>query len=303
MATSFLRVQQRVRGHLLGYARDQEQMTFLSASMAPGDTTFQVDPATVTQLSRGTCQIDDELVLVNTADQTSGLVTVLGGVNGRGVEGSAAASHALNALVTSSPAFPNIRIQEAINDTLLGIYPHLVVFGTTNITKLAPQIEYGLPTNCLDVWYVTGQLVGPSLVWQPLIDWRFNPQADPTVFPTGKTIQILDGVVPGRQMRIVYAQAIATLVNATDDFAGVTGLPERCVDMVTYGAVARLLPAYEAARLQQRAIESNQRAQLVPTQAATKGAQYYMALYQQRLAEERARMYTEIPNYQQYQGS
>jgi hypothetical protein len=303
MATSFAQVQNRVRSHLLGYSKDQEQITSLAANMAPGDTTFLVDPGTTNLLSRGTCQIDDELILVKTVDQTSGLVMVMGGVNGRGREGSTAASHSTNALVTNSPAFPNIRMQEAINDTLLGVYPHLVAFKTTNIEKLAPQIEYPMPADALDVWYVTLQLVGPSLVWQPGPNWRFNPYADPTQFPTGKSIQLLDGVVPGRQMRIVYAGAIGTLTNPSDDFATVTGLPERCVDMVVYGTVARLIPAYEAARLQQRAIESNQRAQLVPPQTAMRTSQYYMSLYQQRLSEERDRMYTEIPNFQHYQGS
>ena len=303
MSTTFAQVQNRVRSHLLGYSKDQEQFTELASGMAPTDTTFLVDPATVENLSRGTCQIDDELVLVKTVDQTTGLVTVMGGVNGRGREGTTAVSHSTQALVTNSTAFPNIRMQEAINDTLLGVYPHLVAFKSTNITKLAPQLEYTMPADALDVWYVTLQLVGPSRVWQPGPNWRFNPFADPATFSTGKSIELLDGVVPGRQMRVVYAAAVGTLVNPTDDFFTTTGLPERCVDMITYGAVARLLPAYEAARLQQRAIESTQRAALVPPQSAARTAQYYMSLYQQRLAEERDRMFTEIPNFQHYQGS
>lgn len=303
MATTFAQVQNRVRQHLVGYARDQDQLTSLALSMLSTDITFSVDPGTVSQLSRGLCQIDDELILVKQADQTSGLVTVMGGLNGRGREGTTAVSHSVDALVTNAPAFPNIRVQEAINDTLVGVYPHLVVFGQVNIQKLAPQLEYELPAEALDVWYVANQLVGPSLVWQPGPNFRFNPYADPTSFPSGKSIQLLDGVVPGRQQRVVYAKAIGTLTNPSDDFATVTGLPERCVDMITYGTVARLLPAYESARLQQRTVESNQRSQLVPPRAATQTSQYYMALYQQRLAEERSRMFTEIPNYQQYQGS
>jgi hypothetical protein len=303
MATTFAQVQNRVRSYLLGFSLDQEQVSSLQSSMTSSDTTFTVDPSTVNSVSRGLCQIDDELILVKMADQTSGLVTVMGGINGRGREGSTPAAHSANALVTNSPAYPNIRIQEAINDTLLGVYPHLVTFGTTNIQKHAPQVEYALPADCLDVWYVTGQLVGPSLVWQPLPNWRYNPYADTSVFPSGKSIEILDAVVPGRQQRVVYAKKINTLTNASDDFETVSGLPERCVDMVSYGAVARLLPAYEAARLQQRTIEANQRSSLVPPASATRTSQYYLALYQQRLAEERQRMYTEIPNYQQYQGS
>jgi len=303
MSVTFAQVQNRVRSHLLGYAKDQEQFTSLAISMAPGDTTFTVDASTTPNLSRGTCQIDDELILVKSLDPTSGLVTVMAGTNGRGREGTTAVAHGVNALVTNAPTMPNIRMQEAINDTLLGTYPHLVVFKTTNITKLAPQLEYAMPADALDVWYVNLQLVGPSKVWQPAMNYRFNPLADPTTFVTGKSIELLDGVVPGRQMRVVYAAAVGTLVNPTDDFFTVTGLPERCVDMIVFGTVARLLPAYEAARLQQRAIESTQRSALVPPQSAARTAQYYMSLYQQRLAEERDRMFTEVPNFQSYNGS
>lgn len=302
MTTNFAQVQYRVRGHLLGFTRDQEQQSSLAASMTDTDTSFTVDAATAQNMSRGLIEIDSELILVKTVDQSTGVVTVLGGVNGRGRDGTTAASHAQDAIVTSSPTFPTQRIKEAINDTLLGIYPHLVVFGTTNIEKLAPQLEYEMPAEALDVWYVANQLVGPSKVWQPAMNWRFNPEADTTYFPSGKSIQLLDGVVPGRQQRVVYAKAIATLTNDSDDFT-VTGLPERCVDLVTYGAVSRLIPAMEAARLQQRTIESPVRGQLVPAASASRTAQYYALLYQQRLAEERDRMFTEVPNFQRYQGS
>lgn len=302
MATSFAQVQARVRGHLFGFTRDQEQQAALSSSMTAVDTTFNVSTSSVQQISRGLVEIDSELILVQQVDQSTGIVTVLGGVNGRGREGTTAAAHSSNAIVTSSPAFPAQRIKEAINDTLLGIYPSLVVFDTVNIEKLAPQLEYELPAAALDVWYVTNQLVGPSKVWQPAVNWRFNPEADTAYFSSGKSIQLLDGVVPGRQQRVVYVKAIGTLTNDSDDFT-ISGLPERCVDLVTYGAVSKLIPSVESARLQQRTIESNVRSQVVPAQSAARTAQYYTLMYQNRLAEERNRMFTENPNYQRYQGS
>lgn len=302
MATSFAQVQARVRGHLFGFTRDQEQQASLSASMTAADTTFTVNTSTVQQISRGLIEIDSELILAQQVDQSTGIVTVLGGVNGRGREGTTAASHSSGAIITSSPSYPNQRIKEAINDTLLGIYPNLVVFGSTNITKLAPQLEYELPSDALDVWYVTNQLVGPSKVWQPAVNWRFNPQADTAYFSSGKSIQLLDGVVPGRQQRVVYVKAIGTLTNDSDDFS-ITGLPERCVDLVTYGAVSRMIPSVESARLQQRTIESNVRSQVVPAQSAVRTAQYFTLMYQTRLAEERNRMFQENPNFQRYEGS
>jgi hypothetical protein len=305
MATSFDGLVQRCRQLLMGFTKTQESMSELAANMGATDTTFTVDATTVTNIGRGLVEIDDELILVKAFDSTSGTVTVMGLTNGRGREGTVAASHSAHALVTQSPVFPRARIKEAINDTIRGLYPDLPVFGSTEITKLAPVFEYPLPAEAADVWYVTGQLVGPTKIWQPLPNWRFNPQADTTTgdFPDGKSIQIFDFVTPGRAMKVVYTKEPTVLTNNSDDFAGTTGYPERCVDMVTYGAVGRLLGSYEPARLQQTVIETVNRAQMVPAGASLKAAQYFLALYSQRLEEEKSRLWTEQPFYQTFQGS
>jgi hypothetical protein len=111
-----------------------------------------------------------------------------------------------------------------------------------------------------------------------------------------------DFVVPGRNIRINYIKKPNILVLGTDLFDTTTGYPERYIDLITYGACWRLLPAYESARLQQTAIEATERAPLVPTGAGSKASQYYMALYQQRLAEERTRLQRLFDTFQTYTG-
>lgn len=303
MAITFDQILTRVRAQLLGFTKDQEQFSSLAVAVNPTDTTITVDTATIASMGRGTWQIDEELILIKSVDATSGVATVMAGLNGRGREGTTAASHALDTLVTNAPAFPNIRIREAINDVILATYPHLVVYGDVEISKLAPVIEYGLPSEARDIWYVVNQLVGPTKIWQPATNWRFNPRANTTDFPTGKSIQLLDVVTPGRAMRVTYIKTAQPLVNPTDDFETVSGLPERCADMIVYGTIARLLPSYEAARLQQRAIEATERAPLVPPRTAAQAAQYFQALYERRLAEERDLQFLETPNYQHWNGS
>lgn len=293
----------RVRQQLLGYAKDQTSVSELAAPMGASDTSFTVDTATVDNISRGLVEIDDELILVKTFDRTTGVVTVMGLTNGRGREGSVAATHSTNALVTTSPMFPRLRIKEAINDAIEGLYPDLVIFGSTEVTKLAPVFEYGIPTDVKDIWYVTGQLIGPTKIWQPLVNWRYNPSADPGDFPTGKSIQVMDYVHPGQGIRVVYAKEPATLSGGSDDFATVTGYPSRIAELVIWGACAQLIPAYEAARLQQVAIEPTERAALVPPQSAVRSAAYFDGMYRQRLQEERRRMFEEVPQYFRYQAS
>jgi hypothetical protein len=300
--TTFDQLVQKVRQNLLGFSMNQESISSLSVAMGVGDLTFQADGETITSLSRGLVEIDDELVLVKKWDQTSGTVTVMGGTSGRGYAGTVAASHGQDSLITSSPAFPRARIKEAINETITTLYPDLVVFASTEITKLAAVIEYELPSEVDGIWYLTGQTVGPSKVAQPLPNWRYNPEARAANFASGKSIQILDAVTPGQAVKVVYSKAPTALVNGSDDFA-LTGFPERIVDLVVFGVCKRLLPALEAARLQLQSIETTERAALVPPQSASKAASLYASLFSERLEQERTRQWDEVPNYATFQGS
>jgi len=308
MATSFDQLVSRVKQQLLGYTRDQASISYLTASMSNTDLTFTVDPDTVTNISRGLVEVDDELMLIKKFDRATGTVTVI--PPGRGAEGTTATSHSSGVMVTDDPMFPRARLKEAINDTINATYPDLWVFGEFEFPKIAARYEYPLPVEVEDVYKVTVNTIGPSAVWFPLSSWRFNPvasttagQVKPTPTPTGKTLQIMrDFVVPGRNIRVTYIKKPNTLVNNSDDFATVTGYPDRYVDLITYGACWRMLPAYEAARLQQSQIEATERAPLVPTGAGSQAAQFYMSLYQRRLQEERDRLFRLFDNYQSWNG-
>lgn len=308
MAITFDNIVSRVKQQLLGYTRDQASITYLVAPMAADDVTFQVDPETATNISRGLVEIDDELVLVKKFDRSSGNVTVFGGLSGtgRGAEGTTAVPHAVDTLVTDDPMFPRQRVKEAINDTIQATYPDLWVFGEYEFPWQAARYEYPLPTDCEDVYKVVTNTIGPSRVWFPNSSWRFNPQASTTpgqtpVGATGKSIQVMrDFIVPGRNVRVTYIKKPGALVNNDDLFETVTGYPERYIDMIVYGACWRLLPAYEAARLQQSQIEATERAPLVPAGAGSQSAQFYYQLYTQRLNEERDRLFRLYENFQSF---
>lgn len=301
--TTFDGVIARIRQQAMGYTKDQAAYSELAADMSATDITFTVSTDTVQSISRGLVQIDDELILAKKFDAGSGTVAVMGGLNGRGAEGTTATTHASGSLIVSDPKFPNARIKEAVNDVLQALYPDLCVFKTTEITNISVVYEYGMPADALDVWAVSNQLIGPSQVWSQGLDYRFNPTADTSAFPTGKSIQLFDSVTPGQTMLIKYVKSPSPLVSGSDDFATVTGLPERCVDMVVWGACARLFPGYDAARLQMSSVESSERAALVPPSSAAKVAQYFLAMYQQRLDEERLRMFSEHPQTISYAGA
>lgn len=292
----------RVRQQILGYSRDQQQISMLVNSVTPTDTALVLDTSTQTAVSRGLVEIDDELILIKSLDVSTGTAAVMGGVLGRGREGSSAAAHAAGALVTMSPVMTREAITESINDTVRAMYPTLPITKATEIIKLAPVFEYGLPAEAVGVHYITVQTIGPSKIWHPGPRWRYNPNSDTTAFPTGKSIQLMDDVVPGRAIRIIYMVEPGQMVNATDDFHTTTGYENTAQDVVIWGALARIVPSYETARLQAQSIEGTERDNLVPPKAALQAADYYRGLYMEALTRERNRFFDESPNFAFWQG-
>jgi hypothetical protein len=290
----------RIKQILQGYTRNQEQISWLAQATLATDTQFFVNPGTASQINRGLVEIDNELILIDQFNSLVGTMTTAAGINGRGQEGTTPAFHDMNSIITMDPDFPRQRITEAINDTIRATYPDLYVMKSFDFPYKAARFEYEFPADAEKVYKVTISSIGPSFVWKGGVRWRFNPQASTQSngSSTGKSIQIMDPVVPGRLIHCMYIVPPNILVNDTDDFAITTGYPDRYTDMIQYGATARLLSSLEPARLAQKAVESTERAPLVPAGAATNSAQYFWNLYKQRYQEETDRLHDLFPAYQ-----
>jgi hypothetical protein len=304
VAVSFDQIVSRVKQTLMGYTKNQDQITWLTAPFGATDATYTVDLNTTNSLSRGLTECDDELFYTSNFNIQTGVATVSGlNQSGRGAFGTTAASHAIGAFVIADPDFPRARIKEEINNTIRAMYPTLFIFSTFDFPKVAARYEFDLPANMEQVYRVTCDTIGPSRVWFPSQTWRFNPQASttsdaPNNSLTGKTLQIMDFIVPGRAIHVTGTLSPNVLVNNSDDYATTTGFFERTVDVVVYGATARILAAYESARLQQKAVESTERSPLVPAGAATNAANYFWNLYYRRLNEEQDYLRDLYPEYQ-----
>lgn len=303
--STFIELINQVQQQVSGFTLNQQQIAWLAADMSPTDTTFQVPQSEVNNVSRGLVEIGGELIQVASynASTDPAIVTVAAGVNGRGFLGSTPEAHSTNDIITMDPDFPVQRIKEAINYTINAVYPDLFVMKTYDFAKAAAIYEYPMPTDSEDILRVTADTIGPSRVKFPAQTWRYNPQAqnDPgRGLTTGKTIQIMDFIVPGRTVHVIYTQKPGNLVNDSDDYEITTGLPVRTQDVILWGTCARLLSALEASRMQQKAVESTERAPLVPAGAASNAATYYWNLYNQRLNEERDRMNLLFPAFQTY---
>lgn len=290
----------RVRQEVAGFSQNQQQLTFLTQNITNADLTFTVDDAQ--QISRGEIEVGgSELMYVTSKNPTSGIVNIA--PFGRGFNGSPASSFNSGTKVENNPIWPYVRIVEAINDAIRGVYPGLFAVGQTSFPKISVVYEYPLPAGAEEVISVQNQLIGPSHVWPFARNWRFVGQADSSTGELGsggKALYLGDDVVPGRQILVTYRKEPTTLSNPSDDFAGVTGLPDTVQDVIVWGACMKLSVQLEGPRLTMAAVEASERAQYVQPGSASRVSQYFGQLYMQRYEQEAAKLRDRYPLVSHY---
>lgn len=283
---------EEVLGHLRAYTNDQDRKTYLLSGITSSDTTFTV--ANADFLAEGMCEVDEELVEVSAGDANSGTATLFPW--GRGIGGTTAVAHLANARVTIAPRWPRGQVKAKINETILSLWPDLyVVRSDTTQTTSATRLTYALPATARRVFDIKYELPGPEDYWQSVRTWRMDGAADVTQWPTGVTVDIPEWMYTGRTLKIVYAAEPSPMVNGSDVFTAVTGLPESCVDLVTLGAAARLVLSADLSRTQLFTIEHNDQNPTQPAGAAASASKYLMQLYQLRLSQERDRLFDRYP--------
>jgi len=268
---------------LRGYVRSQESVTSLDGSLDSSSTTFSVDNGG--RLGMGRAEIDDELVYIDAITNNSVALQPWG----RGVDGSTAASHADNTRVTFNPLFPRHFVKRAINDTIASIGVELKATGVDTFTFVAARTTYELPSSTYAVQQVTWQIVGPSRIWEPVKRWRFDSNANTSVFTSGKTIDLWDSIVPGRTVQVQYLKDPTALSAAADTLETTAGLPASCRDVVALGTAARLVSSVDISLLDPSSVQAGFFDERRQIGSASTVARTIYALYQQRLAEELAR--------------
>ena len=282
----------RTRATLFGYLSKQQQWTYLTQNIGTTDLTFTVSDAT--QISRGLIEVGgSELMLVQSVNRNNNTITL--DQNGRGFAGTTPASFGSNTLIENNPIFPTIRIKDAINDTIRSLYPELFAISTTKFNKISVQYNYAMPSDAEDVLQVKYQIIGPSKIYPWDHKWEFDNNADPTDFPTGKSIYVLEEVTPGREIFVVYTKEPTPLVNDTDDYVTTTGLLASSQDVVYYGALMKMVPALANPRLILDTVEASERAAFIQPNQVTAIYQAWAQLYNDRLEKEKRKLNTLYP--------
>lgn len=280
--TTFDDLVREVRESLRGYGLIKDRVAFLSGSINASAVAVDVDDPE--PLQAGVVEIDDECLFVRDISSSTLLISP----DGRGWQGTIAASHAANARVVYDPAFPSWRIQRAINDTIVGTYPTLWGVATTTFTFSPTIYTYSLPADAESVLSVSTTVIGPDQQQYPIRGFAFEPNANTTQFATGKCITLHEEPSAGQTVTVVYAKAPTEL--SSGQALTASGLRETARRCIIYGAVSELLSFVDATRSLTESAINQGFSDVNRAGTATQLAAQLTARYQMELNAEQSRL-------------
>ena len=296
MATTLLDIVNDVQLDLSGFTYRQDRATYLITAATSDDLILYV--ASTENIGKGIIEIDEEMMWVDSYDRQANTLTIA--PFGRGYNSTTAVSHTVNSKVIITPTYPRVAIKRAINDTVQAVYPKVFAVGSTAVSFLASRTTYSVPQDAIQILSMAWQSVGPTKEWLPIRQWRWDPIAYATAFPTGRTVSIYDNVLPGRTINIIYAHLPTAMANLTDDFETVTGLPTSMRDVIIYGAAWRLSSYVDPARISITGAAADEFDTKRPYGTGTNVTKGLQALYQQRLEEESLKQKIQFPTRVHY---
>lgn len=299
--TLFSDLVNEVQLNIQGFTYRQDRATYLTAPALSSDLVLSV--GATDNIGKGIIEIDDEMMWVDSYDRQANTITVA--PFGRGYNSTAAVAHLQNAKVVITPTYPRIAVMRAINDTLNAVYPKVFAEGYTNVKFLASRTTYQVPSEATQILHMAWQSVGPTKEWLPVRQWRWDPLADnatwgiaaPDGVVTGfsKTVSVYDNILPGRTIHIVYSKQPTPMVDETDDFAVVTGLPLSMKDVVVYGACWRLSSFMDPARMSLTSAASDEYDSKRPYGTGINVTKQLQVIFQARLEEESLKQKLQYP--------
>lgn len=285
--------------NLAGYTYQQDRATYITQNVTATESTIAspiiLQLASTDNIGKGTIEINEELIWLDSFDRVSNTATVPPW--GRGYLGTSTAAHTAGTKVTITPTFPRYVVKKAINDTISAFGSSIFAIKTTTFTFNAAQTTYGFNNlNIQNIMSLMWQDVGPSQEWFPIRHWTYDSIASTTAFGSGaQTVTIGDFVQSGRTIKVVYATDPEPFTVNTQDYSTQTGLPNSTRDVAILGASYRLLTYLDPARAAQVSPQADETDNKRPYGASQSATKQLYALYQQRLNEETARQQAQYP--------
>ena len=237
-------------------------------------------------------QIDSELFYIWEADTGTKTLTVE-----RGYNGTTAAAHTANAIVTINPRFPRAQCLEALNDEIADLSSPM--HGLFQIKTL--NIDYNGSDSMINLTGVTAiiDLVQVSVRYMtddyPIARkvrlMRDLPTDD---FASGFAIRFDQGVFPGR-LRVVYKAPYTTAATESVDVNSTGGVQETLTDILAIGTQIRLMSPREVKRNFTESQGDTRRSEEVPPGSTRDSLTNIQRLRRERIVAEAARLKQQYP--------
>ena len=252
----------------------REMSTHVTSPITATDLTVQVN--NTSRVTIGLVEIGDELVVVDGSDD--GGITIPPWGRMQNTAYPMTGIHDINTKVLNDPLYPRSRIFRAIQVAVRKSTPQL--FTTQNVTfPWTPQAHYALPLTCDRVLNLyQGVPFGPP---QELDRWTFRT-GDVLAGVQPTLVTYAAGVLP---VTATVAMPLLEPAAPTDELAPLGW--DAFTDVIVWGACWQLVQAMEPGRLANQSIEQSTNATDVPYGSATKTAQQFYAMWQERLNDER----------------
>jgi hypothetical protein len=228
----------------------------LALNISAEQTTFTVNYG-LGNLRRGTyLAIDDEVMYV--WDATSGSGTTSSVTVQRGDKGTTPNAHLAGTIIQVNPYFTRYAVRQALQDEIRSWQPQ--VFRVKSIDLAGVDYVRGYDFGNTDmVFGVLSVKISPDLRigmssddnWAD-VRFRFDHAAEPSMFPSGKSITVVNPMgmydVP-RTLRVTYTTPIDvdTTFSGSDQL-GAMGVSSSEIDIPPFGAAWRLVSAREVRR-------------------------------------------------------
>lgn len=279
---------EEVKRHLLGGAN--ENLNRLAGSISSGASTLIYEFVQGGIIAGATIEIELELMYVWSVDTGTKVATVQ-----RGMNGTTAAGHADDSIITVQPRFPQFSILTALNNDLYDVCsPAAGLYRIGNVDLTAVQGVAGYNFNApgyLSVHEVHYEQTTSAKQWKRIDDWRVIENADTTDFASGRALLIADSyALIGSTVKVTYKRNFSQLAAVADDVASVTGMPAEMHDIPPMGAIIRLTVSRGIKRNFDEAQGEPRRSSEVTETGMVQNVSAMVTIRRQRIAAEAARL-------------
>jgi hypothetical protein len=280
-------IQQARRELLAGIVEERNR---LAQPVALSDTSITL-VSSLNGLKPGAMiEVGTEIMYVHDVDESAKVAYV-----DRGEWGSGKGAHDEDAVVTIRPRFPMVALLDHLNDELVSLSGEgLFAMRALDVEFTAGDraVDLAGVTRFISVYEVRAKRTDTD--WPLIRRWRVASLQNPGSFPTGRAL-ILDQDVGTRTLRVLYRSEFSPVSDWDADVPLVSGIPDSAQDIVRMGIQIRAMSGREAKRTFLESQGDTRRPDEVREGASINSWRGLVALRQQRIAVEAAKLNAKYP--------